>query len=115
MRQEAQKDAVSAFDDFMDECMERDWAQDRGRLVGQLMPIGASAKPQHTCPATHSRNQAAPLLLQGANGTTFYGALISVSIYHSVSINLSHVTHVALSNDASNERIGWVMSKQLSD
>ena len=68
MQQEAQKDAVSAFDDFMDECIERDWAQDRGRLVGQLMPIGASAKPQHRGLASHSRNQAAPLLLQGVNG-----------------------------------------------
>ncbi|KAL3150654.1 hypothetical protein ABBQ32_000453 [Trebouxia sp. C0010 RCD-2024] len=68
--QEAQKDAVSAFDDFMDECMERDWAQDRGRLVGQLMPIGASSKPQQSLPATQIRNQPAPLLLQGVNGAT---------------------------------------------
>lgn len=48
--------------------MERDWAQDRGRLVGQLMPIGASSKPQPSHPASQIRNETAPLLLQGVNG-----------------------------------------------
>ena len=52
----------------MDECMERDWAQDRGRLVGQLMPIGAASKPQQILPATHIKSEPAPLLLQGVNG-----------------------------------------------
>lgn len=56
----------------MDECMERDWAQDRGRLVGQLMPIGASSKPQQSLPATQIRKQPAPLLLQGVNGKILY-------------------------------------------
>ena len=53
----------------MDECLERDWAHDRGRLVGQLMPVGASTKLQQTRSVPHSRNESAPLLLQGANGT----------------------------------------------
>lgn len=57
----------------MDECMERDWAQDRGRLVGQLMPLGASAKPQHSRHTTHSRNETAPLLLQSTNGEILNG------------------------------------------
>lgn len=83
LQQEAQKDAVSAFDDFMDECMERDWAQDRGRLVGQLMPIGASAKPQHSRPAAHSRNETAPLLLQGSNGQ-----ILRVAVSCSVAISI---------------------------
>ena len=70
---------MSAFDDFMDECMERDWAQDRGRLVGQLMPIGASAKPQQSRSATHSRNETAPLLLQGTNGKAAFAMLVRPS------------------------------------
>ena len=66
--QEAQKDAVSAFDDFMDECLEKDWAHDRGRLVGQLMPVGASSKHQHSRPSPQGQSSSAPLLLQGPNG-----------------------------------------------
>ena len=59
----------------MDECLEKDWASDRGRLVGQLMPVGGSAKIQHSRTAQHGRHESAPLLLQGANGKLLYTAL----------------------------------------
>lgn len=66
---EAQKDATSAFDDFMDQCMETDWAQDRSRLVTGIMPIGSTAKthqPSTPAPATTSSHT---LRIEAANGS----------------------------------------------
>ncbi len=65
--QEAQKDAVSAFDDFMDQCMETDWARDRDKLVKTIMPVGGLGKsqPSRAAPLTSSSNT---LFLEAANG-----------------------------------------------
>ena len=67
--QEAQKDAASAFDDFMDQCMETDWAQDRDRLVTGIMPIGTTPKA-HQSKQAQAAPSSQPLMLEAANGKT---------------------------------------------
>ena len=68
--QEAQKDAVSAFDDFMDQAIESDWARDRAKLVNAIMPIGNTAGRQHSARPASSPHAATngTLLLTAANG-----------------------------------------------
>uniref|UniRef100_A0A061SE68 Nuclear pore protein n=1 Tax=Tetraselmis sp. GSL018 TaxID=582737 RepID=A0A061SE68_9CHLO len=42
--QQAQRDSVSAFDDFMDQCMEMDWAADKRELFEAILPAGISSQ-----------------------------------------------------------------------
>lgn len=70
--QEAQKDAVSAFDDFMDQVLETDWAKDRAKLVNTIMPIGSAANRQQAVKPASSPAAASSraLMLPAANGKT---------------------------------------------
>jgi hypothetical protein len=69
--QEAQKDAASAFDDFMDQCIESDWARDREKLVHTIMPVGGTAKfhPNRQASLTATSNT---LFLEAATGLLFH-------------------------------------------
>ena len=68
--QEAQKDAASAFDDFMDQCIQSDWARDREKLVHTIMPVGGTAKshPNRQASLTATSNT---LFLEAATGLFF--------------------------------------------
>ena len=75
--QEAQKEAVSAFDDFMDQCMESDWARDRDKLVKTIMPVGSTVKSQSSRP-TSLTSSSNTLLNEAANGQSQYSLVHSV-------------------------------------
>lgn len=68
--QEAQKEAVSAFDDFMDQVLESDWAKDRAKLVNTIMPIGNASSRQQVAKTGLSPHGASNrmLMLPAANG-----------------------------------------------
>lgn len=68
--QEAQKDAVSAFDDFMDQQLESAWAKERGTLVNAIMPIGNAASKRQAPRSTPSPRSTSTktLMLPAANG-----------------------------------------------
>ncbi len=78
--QEAQKDAASAFDDFMDQCIESDWARDREKLVHTIMPVGGAAKshPNRQASLTATSNT---LFLEAATGVLF---CIKFQLLHTV-------------------------------
>lgn len=61
---------MSAFDDFMDQAIESDWAKDRAKLVNAIMPIGNTAGKQHSARPALSPYAATngTLMLTAANG-----------------------------------------------
>mmetsp|Transcript_47925 Transcript_47925/g.120947 ORF Transcript_47925/g.120947 Transcript_47925/m.120947 type:complete len:866 (-) Transcript_47925:31-2628(-) len=46
--QQAQRDSVTAFEDFMDQCMEMDWAADKHSLFEALLAAGLSSASRTT-------------------------------------------------------------------
>lgn len=68
--QESQKDAVSAFDDFMDQVLESDWAKDRAKLVNAIMPIGNASSRHQTAKSALSPHASSSkaLMLPAASG-----------------------------------------------
>lgn len=75
---EAQKDAASAFDDFMDQCIQSDWARDREKLVHTIMPVGGTAKshPNRQASLTATSNA---LFLEAATGSASMDAKAQIS------------------------------------
>ncbi|DBA91772.1 TPA: hypothetical protein ACH3X1_003362 [Trebouxia sp. C0004] len=75
---EAQRDAVSAFDDFMDQCIESDWARDREKLVHTIMPVGGAAKSHPSCQASLTATSNT-LFLEAATGSASMDAKAQIS------------------------------------